>query len=87
MEIKNDLNPMFHMSVRDDDGNIKVRMSYDLTKQTYKSIEEMGHVFAKVNEYCPNIAMWFTLGSLQYDNEGKNRFTGETPIENTENKL
>ena len=69
------------MSVRDDNGEVKARMSYDLTEQTYKSIQEMSRVFAKVNEYCPNVAMWFTLGSIQYDETGKNRFTGETPIE------
>lgn len=88
MEIKNNMRPMFHMLVKDDDGNKKGQMSYDLTEQSYESIKEMGNVFAAVNKYFPNITMWFTLGSLQYDETGKNRFTGETPVEeNTENKL
>ena len=47
----------------------------------------MARVFGKVHEYCPNISMWFTLGRLQYDETGKNRFTGETPIENTDNEV
>lgn len=88
MEIKNNLRPMFHMLVRNADGNKVGQMSYDLTEQTYESIEEMGNVFAKVSEYFPNIAMWFTLGNLQYDKTGKNRFTGETPTEeNTDNEV
>lgn len=60
MEIKNDLNAMFHMSVDNGDGT-KARMSYDLTEQSYESIQEMGRVFEKVHEYCPYLAMWFTL--------------------------
>lgn len=74
MEIKNNQNPMFHMLVKGDNGS-KIKLSHDLTHQTYESIEEMAKVFGFVNERCPNISMWFTLGSV-------------TPVEeNTENKL
>lgn len=60
MEIKNNLNPMFHMSVDKGDGT-RDRASYALTEQSYESIQEMARVFEKVHEHCPNLAMWFTL--------------------------
>jgi len=50
----------------------------------------MAHVFGMVHEHCPNISMWFTLGSFQYDSTGKNRYTGEIPFtikENTDNEV
>lgn len=89
MEIKNYLNPAFHMSVDKGDGT-KARMSYDLLDQTYESIQEMARVFGIVHERCPNISMWFTLGRFQYDSTGKNRYTGEIPFtikENTDNEV
>lgn len=60
-----------HLLVKDADGNTEAQMAYDLTKQTFESLREIGNAFNAFYERFPRVCGW-----ISYE-----------PIDNTENEL